>query len=218
MAWFTGVVPVDDHQVLDMARNALRNGVSADTLISEWFDDSGKFKRKYSSTPPRSGPWDESAFAAGRDGESNNAGISFNVEGPEMAVIQGVTPPPDNNWPPSGAPSRPPSRANNVSPLGRVVDWTASAASGTVCPSNEKTSLANRCSRPTERRRRATRTSPERIRRRRGRKATRDIQRGKQCHDAAGGHERRFFRVGDATSRIGDHQWQLQRSGELWPC
>ncbi|KAH7192213.1 uncharacterized protein B0J16DRAFT_332549 [Fusarium flagelliforme] len=72
--------------------------------------------------------WDDSAFSADRDGNSNNAGISFHVESSDHAVIQGVTPPPDSHM--FGAPSRPPSRSNNRSPLGTMVEWAAAHAPG----------------------------------------------------------------------------------------
>ena len=44
-------------------------------------------------------------------------------------IIHGVTPPPDGYRGSTGAPSRPPSRTNNRSPLGRLADWTAATAS-----------------------------------------------------------------------------------------
>ncbi|KAH7152117.1 ubiquitin interaction domain-containing protein, partial [Dactylonectria estremocensis] len=86
-----------------------------------------KFRQKYQSA------WDDSMFAAERDGTNNNAGISFHIESPDHnSVIQGVTPPPDS-YPP-GAPSRPPSRTNNRSPLGRIVDWTTTTTTGITLP------------------------------------------------------------------------------------
>lgn len=49
---------------------------------------------------------------------------AFHIESPgQNEVIQGVTPPPDSYA--LGAPSRPPSRSNSRSPLGRMVDWSA---------------------------------------------------------------------------------------------
>lgn len=43
-------------------------------------------------------------------------------------AIQGVTPPPEAYGP--TAPSRPPSRSNTKSPLGRVVDWAGNDVPG----------------------------------------------------------------------------------------
>ncbi|KAG5993663.1 hypothetical protein E4U54_003292 [Claviceps lovelessii] len=61
-------------------------------------------------------------FTADRDGTANNTGISFHIESTnDNNVIQGVTPPPEPYG--STAPSRPPSRSNNMSPFGRVLDW-----------------------------------------------------------------------------------------------
>lgn len=85
-------------------------------------------------------------FAADRDGNDNNTGIcehlqlrrfrkgsnilAFHIESPNQNdVIHGVTPPPESYG--MGAPSRPPSRSNNRSPLGRIIDWTAADAPGT---------------------------------------------------------------------------------------
>ena len=61
--------------------------------------------------------------------EDSNPNPSFYVESMDSSmheggVIQGVTPPPDRYS--VGAPSRPPSRSNAKSPLGRMVDMTAS--------------------------------------------------------------------------------------------
>ncbi|KAM5342343.1 hypothetical protein ACJ41O_013309 [Fusarium nematophilum] len=81
-----------------------------------------KFRQKYESA------WDDSMFTADRDGTDNSAGISFHIEASDNGIIQGVTPPPDAYAP--GAPSRPPSRSNNRSPLGRMVDWTAAHVPG----------------------------------------------------------------------------------------
>ncbi|WZH46137.1 uncharacterized protein QYS62_007207 [Fusarium acuminatum] len=81
-----------------------------------------QFRTKYQKL------WDDSMFNADRDGANNNAGISFHVESSDHDVIQGVTPPPDSRS--FGAPSRPPSRSNNRSPLGMMVDWTAAHVPG----------------------------------------------------------------------------------------
>ncbi|KAI1121943.1 hypothetical protein F5Y10DRAFT_255215 [Nemania abortiva] len=54
--------------------------------------------------------WDESHFNTDREGETNEAGISFNIQGPDEL--------PSSSHVNSVAPTRPPSRANNRSPLG----------------------------------------------------------------------------------------------------
>ncbi|KAI8623694.1 hypothetical protein F5Y19DRAFT_350962 [Xylariaceae sp. FL1651] len=66
--------------------------------------------------------WDESHFNTDREGETNTAGISFNIQGAdELAPVSYVH---------SAAPTRPPSRTNNRSPLGRMIDFTAQEAAG----------------------------------------------------------------------------------------
>ncbi|KAM0332970.1 hypothetical protein ACHAQA_001626 [Verticillium albo-atrum] len=106
------IADISEAQYGKAVRNALRNSSNnQDQVMMEIFDDLDAFVRKQT--------WDESAFGASRDGETNSAGIAFNVDAPDNAVIQGVTPPPESSyWPGSGAPSRPPSRTNNKSPLG----------------------------------------------------------------------------------------------------
>ncbi|KAF6836161.1 ubiquitin interaction domain-containing protein [Colletotrichum plurivorum] len=92
---------------------ALKTNTTIDSLVGEFFEDPDSFRRKYT--------WDEAAFAADRDGGSNNTGIAFNIEAadnPANSVIQGVTPSDGYYMPPVGAPSRPPSRTNDRSPLG----------------------------------------------------------------------------------------------------
>lgn len=72
--------------------------------------------------------WDDSAFAADREGDVSNPTLSFSVDATDDAVIQGVSPPPEaQSWQGSVAPSRPPSRTNDRSPLGMMTDWTATA-------------------------------------------------------------------------------------------
>ncbi|EFQ27956.1 ubiquitin interaction domain-containing protein [Colletotrichum graminicola M1.001] len=101
-----------------------QSNTSLEQLIGEYYEGSDAFRRKYT--------WDDTAFGAGREGEPNNTGIAFNIEAPDNAVIQGVTPPPDTGFygPSVGAPSRPPSRTNNRSPLGRMIEWTAGDTTG----------------------------------------------------------------------------------------
>ncbi|KAG7122333.1 hypothetical protein HYQ44_003231 [Verticillium longisporum] len=118
------IANISEAQYGKVVLNALRNSSNnQDQVMMEIFDDLEAFVRKNT--------WDESAFGASREGETNSAGIAFNVDAPDNAVIQGVTPPPESSyWPGSGAPSRPPSRTNNKSPLGRMIDWTVGDPTG----------------------------------------------------------------------------------------
>ncbi|KAG7148614.1 hypothetical protein HYQ46_002526 [Verticillium longisporum] len=118
------IANISEAQYGKVVLNALRNSSNnQDQVMMEIFDDLEAFVRKNT--------WDESAFGANREGETNSAGIAFNVDAPDNAVIQGVTPPPESSyWPGSGAPSRPPSRTNNKSPLGRMIDWTVGDPTG----------------------------------------------------------------------------------------
>ncbi|KAL9471219.1 hypothetical protein ACSS6W_009160 [Trichoderma asperelloides] len=119
---FAGLHPVDDRT---MIMNALRNNNrNVETVVMQYFDNSESFRQKYALA------WNESMFSADRDGTTgNNTGISFHIESLEgNDIIQGVTPPPPSY--PIGAPSRPPSRSNNRSPLGNMIDWTAGDAAG----------------------------------------------------------------------------------------
>ncbi|KAI1377265.1 hypothetical protein F4677DRAFT_459143 [Hypoxylon crocopeplum] len=65
----------------------------------EYFEDPSSQKYK----------WDESQFSMDRQGEANDTGISFNIQGPDELAPASY----QNN-----APTRPPSRANNASPFG----------------------------------------------------------------------------------------------------
>lgn len=87
------------------------NGLDADRAIDEWLNnpDSSQYR------------WDESAWSADRDGDTNSAGIGFHIQGPDVTA----------SYHNSAAPTRPPSRTNNRSPLGRLVDLTAFQAAGT---------------------------------------------------------------------------------------
>ncbi|KAI0600380.1 hypothetical protein F4775DRAFT_545592 [Biscogniauxia sp. FL1348] len=67
--------------------------------VEEYFEDPTGQKYK----------WDESQFSMDREGETNNAGISFNIQGPDELPL---------SYQNSAAPTRPPSRSNNRSPLG----------------------------------------------------------------------------------------------------
>ncbi|KAI0124199.1 hypothetical protein BJ170DRAFT_75636 [Xylariales sp. AK1849] len=90
------------------------NNNEVDRAVSEFYDD--PTSSKYT--------WDESAFGADRQGDSGDTGISFNIQGPDET----------GSYHNSAAPTRPPSRANNRSPLGRLTDLTAFQAAG--APSN----------------------------------------------------------------------------------
>ncbi|KAK4066945.1 uncharacterized protein Triagg1_7945 [Trichoderma aggressivum f. europaeum] len=117
---FAGLNPVDDrHMVINALRNNNRN---VETVVMQYFDNSESFRQKYTSL------WNESLFSADRDGASGNDGVrSFHIESLNgNDIIQGVTPPP----PGYGAPSRPPSRSNVRSPLGRMVDWASGDTAG----------------------------------------------------------------------------------------
>ncbi|KAK6066849.1 ubiquitin interaction motif protein [Seiridium cupressi] len=54
--------------------------------------------------------WDDSVWSADREGTGNAAGVQFNVQGPDLTTSHFDTT--------SAAPTRPPSRTNNRSPLG----------------------------------------------------------------------------------------------------
>ncbi|KAH6626443.1 hypothetical protein B0J18DRAFT_141096 [Chaetomium sp. MPI-SDFR-AT-0129] len=107
--------------------NALReNHGNVDTVVNEYLDDPAKFGRKYG--------WDETAFSAGRDGDesaANNPNVpSFTINSPP--VLYGTDP---SFY---GGPSRPPSRANNRSPLSRLVESAAGGEYTTATPSNRQ--------------------------------------------------------------------------------
>ncbi|KAI0471600.1 hypothetical protein GGR56DRAFT_654778 [Xylariaceae sp. FL0804] len=66
----------------------------------EYFEDPSSSKYK----------WDESAFATDREGETgNNPGLAFTIQGPDELPL---------SYQNSAAPTRPPSRTDNRSPLG----------------------------------------------------------------------------------------------------
>ncbi|KAI0875516.1 hypothetical protein GGS24DRAFT_499735 [Hypoxylon argillaceum] len=76
------------------------NHNSVENATNEYFDNSLSTKYR----------WDESHFNTTRDGETNETGISFNIQSadelPSASHVKSV------------APTRPPSRTNNASPLG----------------------------------------------------------------------------------------------------
>ncbi|KAL2131314.1 hypothetical protein VTI74DRAFT_5274 [Chaetomium olivicolor] len=102
------ITDILDRGIITAALQA--NNGNVETVIGEFFDDPDKFRKKYG--------WDESAFSSGREGEDttgSNNNPSFVIHPP---VIYGTEP---NSF---YAPSRPPSRANNRSPMSRLVDFT----------------------------------------------------------------------------------------------
>ncbi|KAK5993638.1 hypothetical protein PT974_07073 [Cladobotryum mycophilum] len=118
---FAGLNHVDDRiMVINALKNNNRN---VETVVMQFFDGPENFRQKYLKA------WNEELFGADREGNANSSGISFHIESVNQNdIIQGVTPPPPDYA--AGAPSRPPSRSNDRSPLGRVVDWAASDATG----------------------------------------------------------------------------------------
>ncbi|KAI0491170.1 hypothetical protein F4859DRAFT_36465 [Xylaria cf. heliscus] len=76
------------------------NGNNVESATNEFLDDPKGIKYR----------WDESHFNTDREGEANETGITFNIQGadglPSISHAQ------------NAAPTRPPSRANNRSPLG----------------------------------------------------------------------------------------------------
>ncbi|KAK8012738.1 ubiquitin interaction domain-containing protein [Apiospora marii] len=93
------------------------NNNNVERAINELFDDPETAAKKYNNA------WDDTAFSAGRDGDdTQNPGNipAFNIQGPDEV----------SNYQNSTNPTRPPSRAANRSPLGRLVDLTASEGAG----------------------------------------------------------------------------------------
>lgn len=118
---FCEFASLDYDQNYAMVQNALKSSNNLENLLTEFYENSDSFRSKYSRV------WDESVFGAGKDGVAAGTGPSFNIESSDIDVLQGVTPPPDFMWQRSAAPSRPPSRVNNKSPMGRVADWTTNS-------------------------------------------------------------------------------------------
>ncbi|KAG6356186.1 hypothetical protein INS49_015573 [Diaporthe citri] len=91
-----------DRQMFSRALKAHNNSIPQ--VVNEYFEGQDTFRAKYS--------WDEGQFMADRDGSSLP---SFQVQGPDQFDSSA------NAWDQTGtlpAPSRPPSRAQNRSPLG----------------------------------------------------------------------------------------------------
>ncbi|KAG8163631.1 hypothetical protein KVR01_006928 [Diaporthe batatas] len=104
-----------DRQMFSRALKAHNNNMAQ--VVNEYFEDQDTFRSKFS--------WNEAQFMADRDGSSLP---SFQVQGPDQYD------PTANAWDQSGglvAPSRPPSRAQNRSPLGKMIDdWTTNYTVG----------------------------------------------------------------------------------------
>lgn len=107
-----------DKQMFTRALKDNNNDISK--VADLWFTGEDSFRSKYS--------WDEGQFMAERDGSNIP---SFAVQGPDQHASN------VGEWAPVGAhaaPSRPPSRAQNRSPLGKMVDWATGYTVGTVMP------------------------------------------------------------------------------------
>ncbi|KAI1753405.1 hypothetical protein F4782DRAFT_497965 [Xylaria castorea] len=76
------------------------SGNNVQTATNQYFDAPRSIKDQ----------WDESHFNTGREGEANETGITFNIQGADEL--------PSADHVQNAAPTRPPSRANNRSPLG----------------------------------------------------------------------------------------------------
>ncbi|PHH70585.1 hypothetical protein CDD80_5903 [Ophiocordyceps camponoti-rufipedis] len=139
---FANLHPREDRAMVIQALKD--NGCSPETVLMQYFDNSSNFRNKFTRS------WNDSMFSADRDGSDNAAGTcelsrrcpspasplthaAFHIESMNQNdIIMGVTPPPDGGG--LGAPSRPPSRSNDRSPLGRMVEWAAGGdMTGTAC-------------------------------------------------------------------------------------
>ncbi|RCI17331.1 hypothetical protein L249_1991 [Ophiocordyceps polyrhachis-furcata BCC 54312] len=90
----------------DRSMSPFRQKSSTGTGLRRW-----QFRSKFSRL------WNDNMFSADRDGSDNVTGSSFHIESMNQNdIILGVTPPADGCG--VGAPSRPPSRSNDRSPLG----------------------------------------------------------------------------------------------------
>jgi hypothetical protein len=92
-----------------------------------------QFRTKYTNV------WDESMFEADRDGSNNTAGTAFHIESTsqnDAIMMEGPTHDPSRLT----APSRPPSRVSNKSPLGRVADWVDTGPQG-ILPTRLSSSI-----------------------------------------------------------------------------
>ncbi|KAK2595163.1 hypothetical protein QQS21_007123 [Conoideocrella luteorostrata] len=125
---FAGLDPYEDRPMVIQALKD--NGCNVEAVVMEYLDSSESFRQKHAQQ------WNESMFTADRDGTANNSGTSFHIESmTDTDVIQGVTPPPEPYGP--IAPSRPPSRSNDKSPLCRMLDWVENETGADTSMSRE---------------------------------------------------------------------------------
>ncbi|KAG5993302.1 hypothetical protein E4U52_002086 [Claviceps spartinae] len=123
---FAGLDPLDDRS---MVIEALKEtGCNVEAVVMQYFDNPESFRKRFTE------PWNQSMYTTDGDGAANNTGISFHIESANnnSNVIQGLTPPTEPYGP--TAPSRPPSRSNNISPLGRMLEWARDDEPSTTLP------------------------------------------------------------------------------------
>ncbi|KAK0636272.1 hypothetical protein B0T17DRAFT_518645 [Bombardia bombarda] len=117
------ITGIADAAMLSRAYKA-KNG-DLEAVTNEFYDSQEKFQSAYS--------WDESAFSLGREGEDNTTiaptpmamnPSAFSIHPPDDNIIYGTEP----HYSSYGGPSRPPSRANNRSPISRLVDFSSNNA------------------------------------------------------------------------------------------
>ncbi|KAF3000572.1 hypothetical protein E8E14_005909 [Neopestalotiopsis sp. 37M] len=78
------------------------NEGNIENAVTEYYNDP--------ADPKYNQNWDDSLFTADREGGQNTAGVQFNIQGPDITTSHFDIS--------SGAPTRPPSRVNNRSPMG----------------------------------------------------------------------------------------------------
>lgn len=79
------------------------NEGNIENAVTEYYNDP--------TDPKYNQNWDDSLFTADREGGQNTAGVQFNIQGPDVTTSHFDIS--------SGAPTRPPSRVNNRSPMGK---------------------------------------------------------------------------------------------------
>ncbi|KAG6068632.1 hypothetical protein E4U32_000135 [Claviceps aff. humidiphila group G2b] len=123
---FAGLDPLDDRSMVIEALKETSCNVEA--VVMQYFDNPESFRKRFTE------PWNQSMYTTDGDGAANNTGISFHIESANnnSNVIQGLTPPTEPYGP--TAPSRPPSRSNNISPLGRMLEWARDDEPSTTLP------------------------------------------------------------------------------------
>ncbi|KAK0651899.1 hypothetical protein B0T16DRAFT_454314 [Cercophora newfieldiana] len=121
------ITGLGDRALVASALKAKNNNVEA--VVNGYYDNPERFGKEFS--------WDEGVFGSSREGDvasmNNSANPSFVVHAPDNSqVIYGSDP----GYYGHMAPSRPPSRANTRSPIGRLVDMTTSEFEG-AAPNNK---------------------------------------------------------------------------------